>query len=559
MPDVDLVPTEEMAEAAARGLALRKKHNRGGTAVGVARARDIKNRTELSPETVKRMVAFFDRHEKNKAGGEDDAGYIAWLLWGGDPGRAWANRKVKELERKQENGMSTKATAGRSTVRNVTTTEGASGGTWKRAMEKYGTKKAAVLTYTNGGQVGQVYQDPDNPSVFVAFTMDGRELGRGTEAEAKRRVESLVQAARPGKKATMATKPKDPAAALKTLIAEARKIGVSSYALDIATYRAQAAMTAAEVATLARDLKAAIDETKARKKAEAAAQAAAAEQRVQALIPKRGVVGRAVDRARTAVATLTTKTVDPTSATYTDALAGAKERGKAAVLAYKQAATAHAAALARLDKYVAHAAQSIAGAQSAKDVAHFLSAIEAATRTRAVAARSMPTPFARPGAKAKMAISAAEARKIIATIEQRKAAATEWSPALDHLTKQRTFAQRLIVAHEQGDSANISRYSQLLEKAGWSRPGAKAKFADGTESFLTIKGVRYRIVGTRKDAKGNLVYDLHGTSKTAHPVPFTLVKFLDDGRWVLWGAHGGEVARGKIEAARPGAKAKVTK
>ena len=93
-------------------------------------------------------------------------------------------------------------------------------------------------------------------------------------------------------------------------------------------------------------------------------------------------------------------------------------------------------------------------------------------------------------------------------------------------------------------------------KTPFGRKGAKAKFSDGAGSFLTINGVRYRIVGTRKDARGNLVYDLQGTSKTAHPVPFTLVKFLDDERWVLWGAHGGEVARGKMEASRPGAKAK---
>ena len=113
---------------------------------------------------------------------------------------------------------------------------------------------------------------------------------------------------------------------------------------------------------------------------------------------------------------------------------------------------------------------------------------------------------------------------------------------VESATYLRKYADRLV------ERANA------LEATKFSRPGAKAAFADGTESFLTIKGVRYRIVGTRKDAKGNLVYDLHGTSKTAHPVPFTLVKFLDDRRWVLWGAHGGEVARGKIEASRPGAK-----
>lgn len=102
LSDVDLTPTEEMANAARRGLELRKKHGRGGTEVGVARARDLSNRKTLSPSTVRRMHSYFARHEVDKQGegwGEDSAGYIAWLLWGGDPGRAWAKRKDKELDR----------------------------------------------------------------------------------------------------------------------------------------------------------------------------------------------------------------------------------------------------------------------------------------------------------------------------------------------------------------------------------------------------------------------------------------------------------------------------
>ena len=97
--EIDLKPTSEMATNAERGLALREKHGKGGTAVGVARARDIKNRANLSPETVKRMHAFFSRHEGNQKGGEDDAGYIAWLLWGGDAGKAWAARKVEQIDK----------------------------------------------------------------------------------------------------------------------------------------------------------------------------------------------------------------------------------------------------------------------------------------------------------------------------------------------------------------------------------------------------------------------------------------------------------------------------
>jgi len=97
--DLDLRPTAEMAANAERGLALREEHGKGGTAVGVARARDIKNRANLSPDTVKRMHSFFSRHEGNQKGGEDDAGYIAWLLWGGDAGKAWAARKAAQINK----------------------------------------------------------------------------------------------------------------------------------------------------------------------------------------------------------------------------------------------------------------------------------------------------------------------------------------------------------------------------------------------------------------------------------------------------------------------------
>jgi len=102
LSDVDLTPPKGAAEAAERGLELRRKHGRGGTEVGVARARDLSNRKTLSPSTVRRMHSYFARHEVDKQGegwGEDSAGYIAWLLWGGDAGKSWAKKKVAELDR----------------------------------------------------------------------------------------------------------------------------------------------------------------------------------------------------------------------------------------------------------------------------------------------------------------------------------------------------------------------------------------------------------------------------------------------------------------------------
>lgn len=109
---INLKPTASMAEEAERGLAWREEFGRGGTAVGVARARDISNRVNLSPETVRRMVSYFARHEVDKQGegwspGEDgypSAGRIAWALWGGDPGRAWANEKDRLLDAEESEG-----------------------------------------------------------------------------------------------------------------------------------------------------------------------------------------------------------------------------------------------------------------------------------------------------------------------------------------------------------------------------------------------------------------------------------------------------------------------
>ena len=110
--DINTTPTDAMVEEAKRGLEWRKEHGRGGTKIGVARARDIQNRKELSVETVKRMFSFFARHEVDKKAegfesGEDgypSAGRIAWALWGGDPGFAFARRVKASIEAADREG-----------------------------------------------------------------------------------------------------------------------------------------------------------------------------------------------------------------------------------------------------------------------------------------------------------------------------------------------------------------------------------------------------------------------------------------------------------------------
>lgn len=115
-------PTTRAMQAAARkGLRLRREFKRGGLSTqeagkqgigsGVARARDIASGRDLPIETWKRIRGYFQRHrsDKDAAGspargffGDDmnpSAGYVAWLLWGGDTALKTAERIIAQDER----------------------------------------------------------------------------------------------------------------------------------------------------------------------------------------------------------------------------------------------------------------------------------------------------------------------------------------------------------------------------------------------------------------------------------------------------------------------------
>jgi len=103
-------PTDGMVREAKKGLEWRREHGRGGTDVGIARARDIASGKNLPLKTVKRMHSFFSRHEVDKKGkgfspGEDgfpSNGRIAWALWGGDPGQTWAASIVERAKKREK-------------------------------------------------------------------------------------------------------------------------------------------------------------------------------------------------------------------------------------------------------------------------------------------------------------------------------------------------------------------------------------------------------------------------------------------------------------------------
>lgn len=93
--DRQFVPPPEVVAAAAEGLALRARHGRGGTDVGLARARGLADATPLTAAQMRVMAGWFARFGAQRRPvrwGDPvnpSTGYIAWMLWGGDAARAW--------------------------------------------------------------------------------------------------------------------------------------------------------------------------------------------------------------------------------------------------------------------------------------------------------------------------------------------------------------------------------------------------------------------------------------------------------------------------------------
>ncbi len=101
---ISFQPPAAVAAAARRALERRAQQPpsyRGMTPVGLARARQLLNRQQLSPRTIDRMVSYFARHAVDKQGSSWSSygkGRQAWDGWGGDPGRRWANGVARRMD-----------------------------------------------------------------------------------------------------------------------------------------------------------------------------------------------------------------------------------------------------------------------------------------------------------------------------------------------------------------------------------------------------------------------------------------------------------------------------
>jgi hypothetical protein len=105
-------PPANVQATAKRGLGVRArmpKSKQGGLTQaqaakqgigsGVQMAMDLSAGKPVSPQTIKRMVSFFARHQKNYDKGGVKA-RIAWMLWGGDAGKAWSKTINEQLKAK---------------------------------------------------------------------------------------------------------------------------------------------------------------------------------------------------------------------------------------------------------------------------------------------------------------------------------------------------------------------------------------------------------------------------------------------------------------------------
>lgn len=78
----------------------------GFTATGRRRAQQLADGEPVSEDVVRRMAAYFARHEPDTKvegfrygePGFPTPGRVAWSAWGGDPGREWADRTIARLD-----------------------------------------------------------------------------------------------------------------------------------------------------------------------------------------------------------------------------------------------------------------------------------------------------------------------------------------------------------------------------------------------------------------------------------------------------------------------------
>ena len=97
---------EGVKNAAKKAVDYAEKNGWGscGTQVGKTRASQLAKGEPISVDTLKRMYSYLSRHKSDLTSSksyEDGCGKLMYDSWGGEAGLAWAERKLKQLEKEK--------------------------------------------------------------------------------------------------------------------------------------------------------------------------------------------------------------------------------------------------------------------------------------------------------------------------------------------------------------------------------------------------------------------------------------------------------------------------
>ena len=95
---INFIPPKTVSNQCKKGLKYRRKYKSTKGEKSVKMAKKLIKRDKLQPYQVKQMATYFARHrsrellDKYKSEPWKDKKYVTYLLWGGESGRAWAER-----------------------------------------------------------------------------------------------------------------------------------------------------------------------------------------------------------------------------------------------------------------------------------------------------------------------------------------------------------------------------------------------------------------------------------------------------------------------------------
>jgi len=166
------VPPESVQNNARRGLEMVEAGEAGGGLESATkqRAHDIASGQALSLDHVKRMHSFFERHDKTRPddGGKGNSPWkTAWMLWGGDSGRSWAESVVgKEVGHDKSEKISMNKFGPISEYDKYFGGRGAAKKAYDSMIDQYGEEKGKEVFYATMNKKKNQKEATDKPQSF---------------------------------------------------------------------------------------------------------------------------------------------------------------------------------------------------------------------------------------------------------------------------------------------------------------------------------------------------------------------------------------------------------